>query len=75
MLAAYKKHDFDSWYKRFSLNSQGIWVGYGITDQYVVKLSRTPKFCYEEISNKFGYVVRNGIPVQIKLLEGGDKNE
>ena len=70
-----KKHDFDSWYKRFSSNSQGIWVGYGITDQYVVKLSRTPKFCYEEISNKFGYVVRNGIPVQIKLLEGEDKNE
>ena len=70
-----KKHDFDSWYKRFNSNSQGIWVGYGLTDQYVIKLSRTPKFCYEEISNKFGYVVRNGIPIQIKLLEGEDNHE
>ena len=69
-----KKHDFDPWYKQNVLNNQGIWVGYGIADQYVIKLSRTPKFCYEEISNKFGYVIRNGIPVQIKLLEG-EENE
>ena len=70
-----KKHEFDKWYKNYLLSSQGIWVGYGITDQFGLKLSKTPKFCYEEISDLFGYVVKNGIPTQVKLLEGEDKNE
>jgi len=70
-----KKHEFESWYKENVVINQGIWVGYGITDQFTLKLSKTPKFCYEEISNKFGYIVKSGIPLQVKLLEGDNKHE
>jgi len=69
-----KKLDFEKWYSGNVSNNQGIWVGSGIVDQYTIKLSKTPKFCYQEISSKFGYVIKNGIPVQVKLLEGEKKD-
>ncbi len=69
-----KKYEMDSWYRNFVMSNHGIWVGSGITEQFVLKLAKTPKYCYEEISNQYGYVVKNGVPVLVKLLEG-DKSE
>ncbi len=69
-----KKYEMESWYRDYVMNNQGIWVGNGITDQFVLKLSKTPKYCYDEISLEYGYVVRNGSPTLVKLLEG-EENE
>ena len=69
-----KKQEMNSWYRNYVMNDHGIWVGNGITDQFTIKLSKTPKFCYDEISKEYGYVVKNGIPVFVKLLEG-EKSE
>jgi len=73
-----KKYAYEEWYRNNVVSSQGIWLGNGITEQYVIKLSKIDKKLYQEIGNKFGYLVENGIPTLIKLidfLEDGDNNE
>ena len=41
----------------------------GISDQYVLKLTSTPRELREEIPENFGYVVKNGKAVLVKLIE------
>jgi len=73
-----KKFAYEDWYRNNVIANQGIWLGNGITEQYVIKLSKMDKKLYQEIGNKFGYLVENGMPSLIKLidfLEDGDNNE
>ena len=73
-----KKYAYEEWYRNNVVSSQGIWLGNGITEQYVIKLSKIDKKLYQEIGNKFGYLVENGVPTLIKLidfLEDGENNE
>lgn len=73
----FKKYEYEDWYRANVNNTRGIWVGDGIANQFSIKLTKTTKDLYEEIGNKFGYVVERGNPVLIKLLEDvslGDDN-
>lgn len=56
------------WYKRHVSGSDGIWAGDGISDQYVLKLGKISSDLYGELPTGFGYAVRRGRPVLIKLL-------
>ena len=67
----FKKIEYDDWYRNTVANNRGLWVGDGIANQFAIKLTKTTKELYEEIGNRFGYVVERGIPVLIKLLEEG----
>ena len=71
----FKKVEYDDWYRNTVNNSRGIWIGDGIANQFAIKLTKTSKELYEEIGNRFGYVVERGIPVLIKLLEEGKEDE
>ncbi|MCI8394215.1 MAG: type VII secretion protein EssC [Bacilli bacterium] len=70
-----KKCEYESWYSENVNNNQGIWVGNGIAEQYSLKLSKIPKYCHQEIPDTFGYLVKSGRPIPIKLLEREEKNE
>lgn len=64
-----------AWYRRQVSGSDGIWIGDGISDQYILKVGKVSSNLYAELPAHFGYVVRRGKPVQCKLLqpqEGGD---
>ena len=71
----FKKVEYDDWYRGSVNNTRGIWIGDGIANQFSIKLTKTTKELYEEIGNRFGYVVERGTPVLIKLLEEGNGDE
>ena len=53
----------------------GIWIGDGISDQFTMKLSKNPKYIKEEIGNQFGYSVKKGNPIFIKVLSNSTTEE
>lgn len=71
----FKKVEYDDWYRATVNNTRGIWIGDGIANQFSIKLTKTTKDLYEEIGNKFGYVVERGTPTLIKLLEEGKEDD
>ena len=64
-----KKYAYDDWYRNNIISNQGIWLGNGLTDQYVIKISKMDRSFYQEIGGKFGYSVENGNPILIKLID------
>ncbi len=64
-----KSFTYDDWYKNSIDSSQGIWLGNGISDQYVIKLGTAPRELREEIPDNFGYIVKNGKASLVKLVE------
>ena len=64
-----KSFAYDEWYKSSVDSSQGIWLGNGISDQYILKLLSIPRELREEIPDKFGYIVKNGKTTLVKFIE------
>lgn len=64
-----KKVELEPWYKETVNNTNAIWLGSGIADQYTIKLSKTPKELKEEIPQNFCYVVKKGIATLVKFVE------
>ena len=64
-----KSFGYDEWYKTGVDQSQGIWLGNGIADQYVLKLLSVPRQLRDEIPENFGYIVKNGKTTLVKLIE------
>jgi S-DNA-T family DNA segregation ATPase FtsK/SpoIIIE len=70
-----KQFEYENWYKTVVANNHGVWIGDGIADQYTMKLSKNPKYIKEEIGNKFGYSVKKGNPIFIKVLSNATTDE
>ena len=64
-----KEFSYDDWYKKSIDDSQGIWLGNGVTDQYTFKLMSTPRELREEIDDEFGYVIKNGKATLVKFVQ------
>ena len=65
---------YEKWYKTNCSQSDGIWVGSGIDEQYQIKINRITSEMHEELTTKFGYSILKGKAVKIKLLNT-DKEE
>lgn len=67
----------EGWYRQNVNTGNGIWVGDGFAEQYVIKINKHSSALYQEIGDKFGYVVKKGKPILAKLVtaEEGDSNE
>jgi len=61
---------FEQWFKTNVDQSNGVWLGNGILEQFVFKLSSNPRELRQELEVSFGVIVRKGKPYIIKLLEG-----
>ena len=73
-----KAHEYDPWYKTFVTNDNGIWIGNGINDQYLLNISSYGRKLDNNCGNNFGYVIQNGEPNLVKLIEmkeNGDEDE
>ncbi|MGN7296541.1 type VII secretion protein EssC [Ferdinandcohnia sp. SAFN-114] len=66
---------FEPWFKKQVSLSDGIWVGNGITDQFLLKVSKVTNSMYQEIPEDFGYVLTKGKPKLVKLLTGSAVRE
>ena len=67
-----KKLEYETWYKSNIDGSNGIYIGPGIDNQYVIKVMKNTKEMRLEIPYNFGFVVKRGVPTLIKLVEGED---
>ncbi|UFT99208.1 type VII secretion protein EssC [Radiobacillus kanasensis] len=65
---------FEPWFKEHVSLSDLIWIGNGISDQFMLKLKLPPSM-YKEIPEDFGYVVKKGSPVLTKMLTKSSKKE
>ena len=67
-----KSIDLDIWYSKVKNNTDGIWVGKGITEQQTFRISRITKEMQNSYSNSYGYVLIESEPVLVKLVEAGN---
>ena len=67
-----KKLEYEAWYKSVVSNNRGLWLGNGIADQFVIKLTKTPRELRDTIQANFGYSVKNGVATLIKTIEYQD---
>ncbi len=64
-----KKTEYETWYKNYINNKQGIWIGNGISEQYSIKINNVTKELRQEIPDNFCYVVKRGKPELVKYIE------
>lgn len=65
--SSFKKYEYEEWYKNNFDLDDGIWIGYGVTQQFVLKLLlQTTKL--SNIDNEYGVVIKNGMPEVVKLV-------
>jgi DNA segregation ATPase FtsK/SpoIIIE, S-DNA-T family len=65
---------YEAWFKGHVSVQDFIWVGSGITDQYVLKTTKVTGDMYKEVPAGFGYVVTKGKPVLVKLLSASESS-
>ena len=70
-----KNIEYNEWYKNYVSNDSGIWVGNGISDQYLLTLNAN----YGSISNNcgqsYGYKIKREEPTEVKFLGIEEKGE
>lgn len=59
---------YETWFKRHVTGKDGIWMGEGIAEQYVLKINKITSDLYEEIGTEYGYLLTRGKPSLMKLL-------
>ena len=70
-----KSHEFEPWYKEYITKEDGIWVGNGIDNQYLINISSNRRELKNNCGSSFGYVVKEGIAILVKLLEMKEKED
>ena len=67
---AFKKVEFEAWFKEVNDPETAIWIGEGISNQFTIKLTRSSdRQLQTPIKNNFGYIVVSGKHALIKVLE------
>lgn len=64
----FNSYRYDEWYKKQINGADGIYIGDGVTDQYVVKVTKLTRDMYEEIGSSYAWVVGKSRPTLTKLL-------
>lgn len=67
-LGQMNEYNYEPWFKRHVTGTDGLWIGDGVTEQYLLKLNKMTSDLYEEIGADFGYVIARNRPVMVKLL-------
>ena len=67
--AKIKSYIFESWFTEiFSLND-GIWIGRGIAEQNLLKLSGINKEMTQDIKTEMGYFLQDNVPTLCKFID------
>lgn len=67
-LSQFCDYTYDSWYKRQITGADGLWIGDGVADQYMLKVNKITSDLYEEVGNEYGYLLTRNRSVLVKLL-------
>lgn len=66
--AAITKHSFEEWYKVHCAVNSGVWIGDGVSDQYILKINKISSELYKEVGSQSGMYISKGKYTIIKLL-------
>ncbi|MBR5949275.1 MAG: type VII secretion protein EssC [Clostridia bacterium] len=69
----YSEFAYSAWYKRHISGIDGLWLGDGVADQFVIKLSKTPRELYQDVGSEYGYIIVRGKHTLIKLLSSNEE--
>ena len=70
-----KNHEYDEWYKNFVTKDNGIWVGNGVDNQYLITITSERRLIVNNCGNSFGYAINQGTATLIKLIEMKENGE
>ena len=58
----------EEWYRNCSATASGVWIGDGVSDQYLLKIGKMNTELYKEVESGFGYYINRGRYIPIKVL-------
>lgn len=64
----YNSVNYSDWFKANVPANEGLYIGDGFGDQYIIKPNKHSNSYYDEIGPNFGYAVSKGKPVIVKVL-------
>lgn len=74
-LAQLNSFAYEEWYKRYIAGAEGLWIGDGVADQYLLKIGKLTNDLYEEIGNEYGYLISKNRAARLKVLSGKSSEE
>lgn len=66
--SALNAYTYDDWYKTHINGTEGLFVGDGFSDQYILKPNKMSNEYYAEIGNSFAYLMNKGKTTLVKLM-------
>ena len=69
-----KTFSFDDWFKNGCDTSKGIFVGSGVAEQNLFKVSKFEREDRDEITPEFGYLIQTSKLYRVKLLKEFNEN-
>ena len=63
---------FDSRVKSKVSSAEGLWIGDGVADQYILKINKITSDLYDEVGAECGYLISRSRPRLVKLLSNGE---
>lgn len=64
----YKKFMFEAWYTENLVNANGIWIGDGVSDQSVIRITEITKRYRIKTTTDYAWIFKNGNGDIIKLI-------
>lgn len=74
-LEQFNNYNYESWFKRHVTGTDGLWIGDGVADQYLLKVSKVTSDLYEEIGCEYGHLIFRNRPMLVKLLASKSDEE
>lgn len=74
-VSQWNAYNYDAWYKRHITGTDGLWIGDGVADQYMLKVNKVTSDLYEEVGSEYGYLIMRNRPTLIKLLSSRNEEE
>lgn len=71
----FQAYNFENWFKRHVAGAEGLWLGEGVADQYLLKINKVTTDLYDEIGGEYGYLIRRNKPILVKVLSSRKEDE
>ncbi len=67
-----KKYSYEAWFRQNVNLDTGIWIGRGLNNSTIHNLSTSIRTLSFPLPPNFGYNIKKGVAIRIKLLEGDE---
>ena len=74
-LSEFNSINYEDWYKKQINGADGVWIGDGMADQYMLKVNKITNELYEEIGDEYGYLLNRNRFTLVKLLSSAEKED